>query len=112
MCRRGWARAARCCPCVGIDKQRQDNRAAERKARQFRRRLAKTRRRDRGNLAIVDDEIDERQALAVALLHWFGEQGSGNARLMQPIAGRAGEGEGAVHVSRLRALSCQRCSSA
>ena len=68
--------------------------------------IRRARRRDRGDAAVVDEDIDAGKPLRVA--RRLGRRA--RARRPRPSAALA-RSEGRAHVSRLRALSCQRCSS-
>ena len=97
---------------VRIDEQWQRDGAGERQSRQVGGERALARWSDRGDPAVGDNDIDKRQALRIGRGERLVEQRARNPRLPKRIVRRPRRGEPRAHVSRPRALSCQRRNSA
>ena len=94
---------------VGVDEQRRHNAPGHRQARRLAQ-IERPGRRQRRDATVLDQDVDAGEAVAVARLRTRRVDGE-DPRILQSPAARLGDGESPAHVSRFRALSCQRCSS-
>ena len=93
-----------------VDEQRQNNPARQRQARGVAEGIEAAGRHG-GDPALIDQHVDPDQSVAVRRRNDGRRVRAQDTRCAEDIASRLRNRERRTHVSRVRALSCQRCSN-